>query len=100
MGCLKRLVRLFARAASPEELPVSSDGTGRRASILDEHDTYLRERRNSGCANAAELRQEIRDRGYMGTCGSSSAASPASEKPKSSSHPPGTAKSRPRSPGS
>jgi hypothetical protein len=37
----------FARAARPEELLVN-DGTGRQASILDEHAAYLRERWNSG----------------------------------------------------
>ena len=63
----RNTVRRFARAASPEELLVH-DGTGRRASILDEHSAHLRERWNSGCTNAAQLWQEIRDRGYTGSC--------------------------------
>jgi hypothetical protein len=65
LGLSRNTVRRFARATSPEELLVH-DGTGRRASILGEHDAYLRERWNSGCTNAAQLWQEIRDRGYQG----------------------------------
>jgi transposase len=66
LSLARNTVRRFARAASPEELLVN-DGTGRRASILDEHAPYLRERWNSGCTNAAQLWQEIRDRGYPGS---------------------------------
>jgi hypothetical protein len=55
----------FARADSPEELLVN-DGTGRQASILDEHAGYLRERWNARCANAALLHQELRERGCSG----------------------------------
>ena len=66
LGLSRNTVRRFARAASPEELLVN-DGTGRRVSILDEHEAYLRERWNSGCTNAAQLWQEIRDRGYPGS---------------------------------
>ena len=66
LGLSRNTVRRFARAASPEELLVN-DGTGRRPSILDEHEAYLRERWNSGCTNAAQLWQEIRDRGYPGS---------------------------------
>ena len=66
LGLSRTTVRRFARAAGPEELLVS-DGTGRRASILDEHAPYLRERWNSGCTNAALLWQEIRARGYTGS---------------------------------
>jgi transposase len=65
LGLSRNTVRRFARAASPEELLVN-DGTGRQASILDEHEAYLRERWNSGCTNAAQLWQELRDRGYRG----------------------------------
>jgi transposase len=54
LGLSRNTVRRFARAASPEELLVN-DGTGRRASILDEHADYLRERWNAGCTNAARL---------------------------------------------
>ena len=67
LGLARNTVRRFARAASPEELLVH-DGTGQRASILDEHAPYLRERWNSGCTNAALLWQEIRGRGYQGSC--------------------------------
>jgi hypothetical protein len=66
LGLSRNTVRRFARAASPEELLVH-DGTGRRASILDEHYRYLHERWNSVCTNAARLWQEIRDRGYQGS---------------------------------
>jgi transposase len=65
LGLSRNTVRRFARAASPEELLVN-DGTGRQASILDEHAAYLRERWNAGCTNAAQLHQELRDRGYPG----------------------------------
>jgi transposase len=67
LGLSRNTVRRFARAASPEELLVH-DGTGRRPSILDEHAAYLRERWNAGCTNAAQLWQEIHDRGYTGSC--------------------------------
>ena len=66
LGLSRNTVRRFARAASPEELLVN-DGTGRRASILDEHASYLRDRWNSGCTNAAVLWQGIRGRGYQGS---------------------------------
>jgi transposase len=65
LGLSRNTVRRFARAVSPEELLVN-DGTGRQASILDQHAAYLRERWNSGCANAAQLHRELRDRGYQG----------------------------------
>jgi transposase len=66
LGLSRNTVRRFARAATPEEL-LTSDGTGRRASILDKHVPYLQERWNSGCTNAAQLWQEIRARGYQGS---------------------------------
>jgi transposase len=65
LGLSRNTVRRFARAASPEELLVN-DGTGRQHSILDEHAAYLAERWNAGCTNAAQLHQELRDRGYQG----------------------------------
>jgi transposase len=65
LGLSRNTVRRFARAASPEELLVN-DGTGKRPSILDEHDAYLRERWNAGVTNAARLHQELRSRGYPG----------------------------------
>jgi transposase len=65
LGLARNTVRRFARAASPEELLVN-DGTGRQPSILDEHAAYLRERWSAGCTNAAQLHQELRDRGYQG----------------------------------
>ena len=66
LGLSRNTIRKFARAASPEEL-LTSDGTGRRPSILDEHIPYLRERWNSGCTNAALLWKELRARGYQGS---------------------------------
>jgi transposase len=66
LGLSRNTVRRFARAASPEELLVH-DGTGRRESILGEHEAYLRERWNAGCTNAAQLWHELRDRGYTGS---------------------------------
>jgi transposase len=65
LGLSRNTVRRFARAASPEELLVN-DGTGRQPGILDEHADYLRQRWNAGCTNAAQLWQELRDRGYPG----------------------------------
>jgi len=65
LGLSRNTVRRFARADSPEELLVN-DGTGKQASILDEHAAYLRERWNAGITNAAQLWQELRDRGYPG----------------------------------
>jgi transposase len=65
LGLSRGTVRRFARAASPEELLVN-DGTGKQASILDEHAAYLRTRWNSGCTNAAQLWAELRERGYQG----------------------------------
>jgi hypothetical protein len=66
LGLSRNTVRRFARAAHPDELLVH-DGTGRRASILDEHGPDLRERWNSGCTNAAVPWQEISARGYQGS---------------------------------
>jgi transposase len=66
LGLSRNTVRRFARATSPEDLLVH-DGTGKRDSILDEHAAYLRERWNAGCTNAAQLWQELRDRGYPGS---------------------------------
>jgi transposase len=65
LGVSRNTVRRFARVSSPEELLVN-DGTGRQPRILDKHETYLRERWNSGCTNAAQLHQELRGRGYAG----------------------------------
>jgi transposase len=75
LGLSRNTVRRFARADSPEELLVN-DGTGRQASILDEHGAYPRERWNSGCANAAQLHRELRQRGYQASLDAILAASP------------------------
>ena len=83
LGLSRNTVRRFARAASPEEL-LANDGTGRQASILDEHVAYLRERWNSGCTNAAQLWQELRARGYQGGPTTSASTSPASAEPQPS----------------
>jgi transposase len=92
LGLSRNTVRQFARAASPEELLVH-DGTGQRVSILDEYAPCLHERWNSGCTNAALLWQEIRARGYQGSCrqargylarfrGSTAVTAPAPAPPK------------------
>ena len=67
LGLSRSTVRRFARAADPEEL-LGRDGTGRRPSILQDYEPYLRERWNAGCTNAAELWRELRGRGYPGSC--------------------------------
>jgi transposase len=66
LGISRNTVRRFARTVNPEELLVR-DGTGRRPRALDDYEPYLRQRWNSGCTNAAQLHQEIRDRGYPGS---------------------------------
>ncbi|MFG6194156.1 ISL3 family transposase [Nonomuraea sp. JJY05] len=65
LGLARNTVRRFARAATPEELLVK-DGTGRRPRGLDAFEPYLRQRWNDGCANAEQLYQELRERGYRG----------------------------------
>jgi transposase len=65
LGLARNTVRRFLRAAGPGEL-LEKDGTGRRPSILEPYEPYLRERWNSGCTNATMLWQEIRARGYPG----------------------------------
>ena len=59
-------MRRFARAADPDQL-VAHDGTGRRASGLDDHRGYLLHRWNAGWTDAVALTQEIRARGYRGS---------------------------------
>jgi transposase len=65
LGLARNTVRRFARTTDPEELLVH-DGTGRRPSMLEAYEPYLRERWNAGCTDAARLWQEIRTRGYPG----------------------------------
>ena len=65
LGLARNTVRRFARAAGPEELLVH-DGTGRRASILEHYEPYLRDRWNAGCTDATALWRELRARGYPG----------------------------------
>jgi transposase len=67
LGLSRNTVRRFARAADPEEL-LARDGTGRRPSILQDYEPYLRERWNTGATNAAQLWRELRARGYPGSC--------------------------------
>jgi transposase len=66
LGLSRNTVRRFARAADPGELLVR-DGTGHRPGTLQDYEPYLRQRWNSGCTSAAQLWQEIRDRGYPGS---------------------------------
>jgi ParB-like chromosome segregation protein Spo0J len=80
LGLSRNTVRRFAPADSPEELLVN-DGIGRQASSLDERAAYLRERWNSGCANAAQLRQELGDADTPAARPTSARTSPASAEP-------------------
>ncbi|GAA1074725.1 hypothetical protein [Nocardiopsis metallicus] len=59
-------VRRFARAASSEEL-LGRDGTGKRPKATDPFEGYLRQRFTQGCRNAAQLWEEVRQRGYRGS---------------------------------
>jgi hypothetical protein len=79
LGLSRNTIRRFARAASPEEL-LTSDGTGRRASILDAHAPYLRGRWNSGCTNAACSGRRSRPADTRTAAGRSAATSRASAK--------------------
>jgi transposase len=65
LGLARNTVRRFARTTDPEELLVN-DGTGRRPSILQDYEPYLRQRWNAGCTDAAALWRDIRARGYPG----------------------------------
>jgi transposase len=65
LGLARNTVRRFARVTDPEELLVH-DGTGRRPSILENYEPYLRERWNAGCTDATALWRELRARGYPG----------------------------------
>ncbi len=65
LGLARNTVRRFARATDPGELLVH-DGTGRRPSMLEGYEPYLRQRWNAGCTDAAALWKEIRARGYPG----------------------------------
>jgi hypothetical protein len=47
-----------------EEL-LARDGTGRRPSVLEEFNPYLRQRFNDGCTNASHLFAEISTRGSV-----------------------------------
>lgn len=84
LGISRNTVRRFARASDPEELLVR-DGTSRRPRTLDDYEPYLRQRWNSGCTNAAQLWQEIHDRGYLVDFrGSAPVPAPAAAPPKTS----------------
>ena len=62
-GLTSVLQAIALTAGGPEEL-LMHDGTGRRPSILDGYEPYLRERWNSSATNAALVWREIRARGY------------------------------------
>ena len=66
LGLARNTVRRFARAADPEELLVN-DWSSQRPRLLDEHASYLRQRWNQGCTDAAQLCREIQARGYRGS---------------------------------
>jgi hypothetical protein len=65
-GLARNTVRRFARARSPEEL-LGRDGTGKRPKATEPFEAYLRQRFAEGCCNAAQLWEEIRQRGYRGS---------------------------------
>ncbi|OLT25321.1 hypothetical protein BJF83_23250 [Nocardiopsis sp. CNR-923] len=67
LGLARNTVRRFARAATADEL-LARDGTGKRPTLLQPFDSYLRQRFMEGCTNAAGLWREIRARGYRGGC--------------------------------
>ena len=54
LGLARNTVRRFACAATAEEL-LAKDGTGKRPTIIQSFDTYLRKRFMEGCTNAAAL---------------------------------------------
>lgn len=60
----RKTARRFFYAASVEELLAV---TLSRISVLDEYKPYLNLRFNAGCADAAVLTAEIRERGYRGS---------------------------------
>ena len=73
-----RPVTYYRPPLRPRRQPGGTAGQRRdrpQASILGDYFGYLRERWNSGCTNAAQLWQEIRDRGYPGSCRRSAATS-------------------------
>lgn len=53
-GLARTTVRRFARTTGPEELLVN-DGTGRRPSMIEDYEPYLRQRWSAGCTGAAQL---------------------------------------------
>lgn len=59
-----KTVRRYARAATADELLTPA---AKRGSQLDEHTAYLAQRWQEGCANAARLAMELRERGYRGS---------------------------------
>lgn len=68
LGLARGTVRRFARATTPDDL-LGRNGTGRRASLLEEYKPYLHRRWNAGCTNATALFEQIRARGYRGSRG-------------------------------
>jgi transposase len=66
LGLARNTVRLFARAADPDELLVN-DSSSQRPRLLDECAPYLHQRWDQGCTDGAQLYREIRARGYRGS---------------------------------
>lgn len=65
LGLDRRTVRRYAHAAAPGDMLAAAPAV--RASGLDPHLAYLRQRWQEGCHSTNQLYEEIRGRGYRGS---------------------------------